>query len=65
MGVVQYIGGIDVAEGTFIGVALQEPAGKNDGEVEGRRYFQCKPDHGLLVRPEKCTWRGFKCSEVL
>lgn len=37
--------------GLFAGVELDDPAGKNDGAVKGRRYFKCKPHHGILVRP--------------
>jgi len=65
MGIVKYVGSIDVAEGTFIGISLQDPAGKHDGELEGRRYFRSKPMHGVFCKPERCTWRGFKVSEVM
>ena len=61
----RYVGPIDVAEGTFIGISLQEPSGKHDGELEGRRYFRSKPLHGVFCKPERCTWRGFKVSEVM
>lgn len=39
--------------------------GKNDGTVQGRRYFSCKPDHGLLVRPSKITVRGINGAKLL
>eukprot|EP00013_Stygamoeba_regulata_P019345 CAMPEP_0177647800 /NCGR_PEP_ID=MMETSP0447-20121125/10491_1 /TAXON_ID=0 /ORGANISM="Stygamoeba regulata, Strain BSH-02190019" /LENGTH=108 /DNA_ID=CAMNT_0019150405 /DNA_START=418 /DNA_END=744 /DNA_ORIENTATION=- len=34
----------------WLGVALQTPDGKNDGEVDGKRYFKTKAAHGLFVR---------------
>lgn len=65
MGIVKFVGEIDVADGIFIGVSLQEPSGKHDGELQGRRYFRSKPLHGVFCKPERCTWRGFKVSEVM
>ncbi|XP_069340886.1 kinesin-like protein KIF13B [Eulemur rufifrons] len=51
LGIVRYIGPTDFQEGTWIGVELDLPAGKNDGSVGGRQYFRCSPGYGLLVRP--------------
>lgn len=28
-------------------------SGKNDGVVQGVRYFTCKPKHGIFVRADK------------
>ena len=33
---------------------LDVPSGKNDGRVQGVKYFECKPKHGLFVRTDKC-----------
>lgn len=35
---------------TWVGVELDTETGKNDGEVNGTRYFQCLPNHGLMVK---------------
>ncbi|OCF35425.1 tubulin-folding cofactor B [Kwoniella heveanensis BCC8398] len=45
--------------GVWIGVELDEPLGKSDGEVEGKRYFQCSPRHATFVRPDKVTIGDF------
>ncbi|CAH0562408.1 unnamed protein product [Brassicogethes aeneus] len=52
-GVVAYIGETEFANGTWIGVELDAPKGKNDGTVKGVKYFECKPKHGMFVRADK------------
>jgi dynactin 1 len=49
-GLVKYIGPIHVADGTWLGIELATPDGKNDGSVRGERYFTCSPAFGLFVR---------------
>lgn len=39
--------------GAWIGVALDEPTGKNDGSVKGQKYFDCPTNHGVFVRAER------------
>ena len=36
--------------GKWIGVALDDAKGKNNGTVQGKRYFTCDDNHGIFVR---------------
>ncbi|XP_036429752.1 dynactin subunit 1 isoform X4 [Colossoma macropomum] len=49
-GTVAYIGTTLFASGKWVGVILEEPKGKNDGTVQGKRYFTCTENHGIFVR---------------
>ncbi|XP_048391588.1 kinesin-like protein KIF13B isoform X2 [Stegostoma tigrinum] len=52
-GTVRYIGPTEFADGIWIGIELNVPAGKNDGSVGGKQYFRCNPGYGVLVRPNR------------
>ncbi|XP_062379335.1 kinesin-like protein KIF13B isoform X3 [Sardina pilchardus] len=56
-GTVRYVGQADFSDGTWVGVELDTPAGKNDGSVGGRQYFRCNPGFGVLVRPDRVSRR--------
>ncbi|XP_041827715.1 dynactin subunit 1 isoform X3 [Melanotaenia boesemani] len=49
-GTVAYIGTTLFASGKWVGVILDEAKGKNDGTVQGKRYFTCEENRGIFVR---------------
>merc|ERR1719499_395480 len=55
LGTVRYVGQLHVADNTeaWLGVELHEPVGKNDGSIDGVRYFDCKPKFGVFVKSWK------------
>lgn len=58
-GIVKFVGAHHM-EGTLrYGVRLDNGTGKNDGTVGGHKYFLCKPNHGVLTKPENVTVEDF------
>ena len=52
-GVVRFVGTTHFARGVWVGVEIGVPKGRNDGSINGKRYFQCEPNYGLFVPPRK------------
>lgn len=65
MGTVRYVGPTDFASGIWLGLELRSAKGRNDGAVGDKRYFTCKPNHGVLVRPSRVTYRGINGSKLV
>lgn len=65
MGTVRYVGPTGFASGIWLGLELRSAKGKNDGAVGDTRYFTCKPNHGVLVRPSRVTYRGINGSKLV
>nr|CDS27434.1 dynactin subunit 1 [Hymenolepis microstoma] len=57
-GTVAYIGTTQFSAGKWIGLVLNEPVGKNNGTVQGKRYFNCEDNYGLFVRPSQLSLLG-------
>jgi len=52
-GQVKYIGSVDYAEGTHFGVELKGSMGKMSGTFNGKHYFDCEPNRGMLVKTNR------------
>ncbi|XP_019625965.1 PREDICTED: dynactin subunit 1-like isoform X17 [Branchiostoma belcheri] len=50
VGTVAYVGTTMFASGKWIGVVLDEKKGKNNGTVQGKKYFNCDDGFGIFVR---------------
>ncbi|KAK9240342.1 CAP Gly-rich domain-containing protein [Lipomyces kononenkoae] len=60
-GVVKFVGPVpelpsgrtDENDNVWIGVEFDEPVGKNNGTIQGVKYFDSRTNHGSFVRPDK------------
>ncbi len=49
-GEVLFVGQTSFAAGVWVGIALDHSNGKNNGSVQGKRYFECDDGYGVFVR---------------
>ncbi|PWN36696.1 uncharacterized protein FA14DRAFT_128921, partial [Meira miltonrushii] len=49
-GEILFVGQTSFSHGIWVGIALDDTAGKHDGVVQGKRYFTAHPGHGIFVR---------------
>ena len=52
-GIVKFIGAVPGTIGNWVCVELDGPTGDMDGTKNGKEIFECKPGHGLMVRPNQ------------
>ena len=48
-GFARFVGVTHFKEGLWIGVELDRQKGKNDGSIDGKRYFNCSPGYGVFA----------------
>ncbi|KAK0634680.1 dynactin [Bombardia bombarda] len=54
-GTIRFLGQTAFAAGDWVGVELDDGSGKNDGSVQGQRYFDCPMGYGMFVRTAAVT----------
>ena len=61
-GKVVFVGEVPEIPGSgepWIGIELDEPSGRNDGSIGGKRYFHCAAKKGVFVRPGRVEMGHF------
>ncbi|KAF8507959.1 CAP Gly-rich domain-containing protein [Hysterangium stoloniferum] len=63
-GTVRFVGPTKFAKGLWVGVEYDEPLGKNDGSVQGERYFTARQSYGGFVRLDRIRVGDFPMEDI-
>ncbi|OBZ73726.1 Tubulin-folding cofactor B [Grifola frondosa] len=64
-GTVRFVGPTKFAKtGIWVGIEYDEPIGKNDGSVQGERYFTCQQNFGVFIRPDRVKVGDYPVEEI-
>ncbi|XP_060870587.1 CAP-Gly domain-containing linker protein 1-like isoform X2 [Metopolophium dirhodum] len=64
LGVLRYRGATQFAPGEWCGIELDDPLGKNNGIVEGIKYFECEDKFGLFTPIAKVSKSPMSASRM-
>jgi len=53
-GIVRYVGTLPKRVGKYVGIELEQPLGKHNGQCSGKQFFTCKRLHGVFVKYNTC-----------
>ncbi|KAF8548715.1 hypothetical protein OG21DRAFT_1422600 [Imleria badia] len=64
-GTVRFVGQTSFAKTVvWVGIEYDEPIGRNDGSVQGERYFTCRPNYGVFLRSDRVRVGDFPIEEI-
>ncbi|XP_050500456.1 uncharacterized protein LOC114343874 isoform X2 [Diabrotica virgifera virgifera] len=63
-GILRFVGEVKFSKGVWCGIELSTSAGKNDGFVNGIRYFACPDRRGLMAPLAKVSLVNANCETI-
>eukprot|EP01023_Acetabularia_acetabulum_P029296 TRINITY_DN27671_c0_g1_i11.p1 TRINITY_DN27671_c0_g1~~TRINITY_DN27671_c0_g1_i11.p1 ORF type:complete len:244 (+),score=31.80 TRINITY_DN27671_c0_g1_i11:131-862(+) len=65
-GEVKFVGTIEnLKQKYWVGIQLDEPSGKNNGNIGGQQYFNCPQGYGVFVQPNNVEIGDFPPIDVM
>lgn len=63
-GKIAFFGETKFAPGTWVGIILDTENGKNNGTIEGVKYFSCPDKYGIFMKPSQVRREGERRSST-